>query len=56
MASLPHQPTYKSNHKKDPLYVLTDASVLVLIDTDQSMFVNLRFSLPSDIHRPIIYA
>ena len=29
---------------------------LVLIDTDQSIFVNGRFSLPSDIHRPIIYA
>ena len=42
--------------KKDPLHVLTDANVLVLIDTDQSMFVNGRFSLPSDIHRPIIYA
>ena len=42
--------------KKDPLHVFTDANVLVLIDTDQSMFVNGRFSLPSDIHRPIIYA
>ena len=42
--------------KKDPLHVLTDANVLVLIDTDQSIFVNGRFSLPSDIHRPIIYA
>ena len=41
---------------KDPLHVLTDANVLVLIDTDQSIFVNGRFSLPSDIHRPIIYA
>ena len=38
------------------LHVLTDANVLVLIDTDQSIFVNGRFSLPSDIHRPIIYA
>ena len=36
--------------------LLTDANVLVLIDTDQSIFVNGRFSLPSDIHRPIIYA
>ena len=26
-------------------------NVLVLIDTDQSIFVNGRFSLPSDIHR-----
>ena len=42
--------------KKDPLHVLTDANVLVLIDTDQRIFVNGRFSLPSDIHRPIIYA
>jgi len=42
--------------KKDPLHVLTDANVLVLIDTDQSSFVNGRVSLPSDIHRPIIYA
>ena len=41
---------------KDPLHVLTDANILVLIDTDQSIFVNGRFSLPSDIHRPIIYA
>ena len=41
---------------KDPLHVLTDANVLDLIDTDQSIFVNGRFSLPSDIHRPIIYA
>ena len=32
---------------KDPLHVLTDANVLVLIDTDQSIFVNGRFSLPS---------
>ena len=36
--------------------VLTDANVVVLIDTDQRIFVNGRFSLPSDIHRPIIYA
>ena len=42
--------------KQDPLHVLTDANVLVLIDTDQSIFVNGRFSLPSDIHRPLIYA
>ena len=42
--------------QKDPLHVLTDANVLVLIDTNQSIFVNGRFSLPSDIHRPIIYA
>ena len=41
---------------KDPLHVLTDANVLVLIDTDQSIFVNGRFSLPSDIHRPITHA
>ena len=33
-----------------------DANVLVLIDTDQSIFVNGRFSLSSDIHRPIVYA
>ena len=45
-----------NNLKKDPLHVLTDANVLVLMDTDQSIFVNGRFSLPSDIHRPIIYA
>ena len=38
------------------LHVLTDANVLVLIDTDQSICVNGRFSLPSGIHRPIIYA
>ena len=38
------------------IHVLTDANVLVLIDTDQSIFVNGRFSFPSDIHRPIIYA
>jgi len=42
--------------KKDPLHVLTDANVLVLICTDQSIFVNGRFSLPSDIHRLISYA
>jgi len=42
--------------KKDPLHVLTDANVLVLVDTYQSIFVNRRFSLPSDIHQPIIYA
>jgi len=36
--------------------VLTDAKVLVLIDIDQSIFVNGRFSLPSDIHRPKMYA
>ena len=42
--------------EKDPLHVLTDANVLVLIDTDQSIFFNGRFSLPSDIHRPIMYA
>ena len=41
---------------KDPLHVLTDANVLVLIDTDQNIFVNGRFSLTPDIHRPIIYA
>ena len=41
--------------QKDPLHVLTDANVLVLIDTDQSIFVNGSFSLPSDIHRPIIF-
>ena len=40
---------------KDPLHVLTDAN-LVLIDTDQSIFINGRFSLQSDIQRPIIYA
>ena len=45
-----------NNFKKDSLHVLTDANVLVLIDTDQSIFVNGRFSLPSDIHRPITYA
>ena len=39
---------------EDPLHVLTDANVLVLIDTDQSIFVNGRFSLPSAIHQPII--
>jgi len=32
------------------------ANVLVLVDTDQKLFVNGRFSLPSDIHRSIIYA
>ena len=42
--------------KTDPLHVLTDANVLVLVDTDQKLFVIGRFSLPSDIHRPIIYA
>ena len=42
--------------KKDPLHVLNDANVLVLIDADQNIFVNGRFSLPSGIHRPIIYA
>jgi len=42
--------------KKDPLHVITNANVLVLIDTDQSIFVYGRFSLPSEIHRPIIYA
>ena len=36
--------------------VLTDANVLVVKDKDQSIFVNGRFSLPSDIHRSIIYA
>ena len=41
---------------KDPLHVLTDANVLVLIDTYPSIFVNGRFSLPSNIHLPIIYA
>ena len=45
-----------NNLTKDPLHVLTDANVLVLMDTDQSIFVNGRLSLPSDIHRPIIYA
>ena len=40
----------------DPLHVLTDANVLVLVDTDQKLFVNGRFSLPSDIHRSIMYA
>ena len=39
---------------KDPLHVLTDANLLVLIDADQSICVNVRFSLPSDIHRLII--
>ena len=34
----------------DPLHVLTDANDLVLVDTDQKLFVNGRFSLPSDIH------
>ena len=42
--------------QKDPLHVLTDANILVVIDTYQSSFVNGRFSLPSDIHRPIMYA
>ena len=42
--------------KNDPLHVLTDGNILVLIDTDQSILVNGRFSLPPDIHRPIIYA
>jgi len=36
--------------------VLTDVYVLVLVDTDQSIFVCGRFSIPSDIHRSIIYA
>ena len=40
----------------DPLHVLTDANVLVLVDTYQKLFVNGRFSLPSDIHRSIMYA
>ena len=30
--------------------------VLVLVDTDQNIFVNVRFSLPSDIDGSIIYA
>ena len=34
----------------DPLHVLTDANVRVLVDIDQKLFVNGRFSLPSDIH------
>ena len=38
------------------ILVLTDANFLVLIDTEQGIFVNGRFSLPLDIHRPIIYA
>ena len=33
-----------NNFKKKPIHVLTDANVLVLIDTDQSIFVNGRFS------------
>ena len=41
-----------NNLNKDPLHVLTDANVFVLIDTDQNIFVNGRFSLPSHIHRP----
>ena len=45
-----------NNFKKDPLHVLTDANVLVLIDTDKSIFVNGRFLRPSDIHRSIMYA
>jgi len=39
-----------------PLHILTDANVLVLVNTDQKLFVNGRFSLLSDIHRSIMYA
>ena len=44
-----------NNFKKIHYMYLTDANVLVLIDTDQSIFVNRRLSLPSDIHRTIMY-
>ena len=40
----------------DPLHVLTEANVLVLVDTYQKLFVNGRVSLPSEIHRSIMYA
>jgi len=33
-----------NNFKKNPLHVLTDANVLVLIDTDQSIFEHRKFS------------
>ena len=43
--------------KHDPLHVLTDVYVLVLVDIDQNIFVCGRSpSLPSDIHKSIIYA
>ena len=29
--------------EKDPLHVLTDANVLVIVDIDQKLFVNGRF-------------
>ena len=48
--------SFKQFPLHDPLHVLTDANILVLIDTHQSIFVYGRFSFPSDIHRPIIYA
>ena len=41
---------------KDPLHVLTDVYVLVLVDIDQNIFVCGRSSLPPDIHKSIIYA
>ena len=44
------------NILKDPLHALTDANVLVLVDTDRMLLVNGRCSLPSDIHRSIMYA
>ena len=43
--------------KHDPLHVLTYAYVLVLVDIDKkNIFVCGRSSLPSDIHKSIIYA
>ena len=41
---------------KDPLHVLTDAYVLVLVDIDPNIFVIGCSSLLSDIHKSIIYA
>jgi len=41
---------------KDPLHVLTDAYVLVSVDIDQTIFVCGLSTLPSDIHKSIIYA
>jgi len=35
---------------------LTDAFVLILVDTEQNIFACGGVSLPSDIHQSIIYA
>ena len=42
--------------KHDPLHVLIDAYVLVLVDIDKNIFVCGRSLLPSNIHKSIIYA